>query len=87
MNAIELTTNPASDYRAAMQQAAVAYLYRHRCEHLAGDSQLLENCTGYLTQSLEVPTHLVQWSRYRAPSNISAKNLRRESNSRSAIPI
>ena len=36
---------------------------------------------------LSVPTHLVQWSRYRAPSNISAKNLRRESNSRSAIPI
>ena len=55
MNTIALTTNPASDYRAAMQQAAVAYLYRHRCEHLAGDSQLLENCTRYLTQSLEVP--------------------------------
>lgn len=60
MNAINLTTNPASDYRAAMQQAAVAYLYRHRCQHLAGDTQLLENCTRYLTLSLEVPAHLVQ---------------------------
>lgn len=60
MNAIELTTNPASDYRAAMQQAAVAYLYRHRCQHLAGDTQLLENCISYLTLSLEVPQNLVQ---------------------------
>ncbi|MGY2294995.1 hypothetical protein ACW9H7_05900 [Pseudomonas yamanorum] len=60
MNTIALTTNPASDYRAAMQQAAVAYLYRHSCEHLAGDSQLLDNCTRYLTLSLEVPPHLVQ---------------------------
>ncbi|WP_285428606.1 hypothetical protein [Pseudomonas sp. lyk4-R2A-8] len=60
MNTIPLTTNPASDYRAAMQQAAVAYLYRHRCEHLAGDCQLLDNCVRYLTLSLEVPQHLVQ---------------------------
>jgi len=60
MNTIALTTNPASDYRVAMQQAAVAYLYRHRCQHLAGDTQLLENCTRYLTLSLEVPQHLVQ---------------------------
>jgi len=60
MNTIAITTNPTSDYRAAMQQAAVAYLYRHRCEHLAGDSQLLDNCTRYLTLSLEVPQHLVQ---------------------------
>ncbi|MGY2230546.1 hypothetical protein HX780_18975 [Pseudomonas tolaasii] len=60
MNTIALTTNPTSDYRAAMQQAAVAYLYRHRCEHLDGDSQLLDNCSRYLTLSLEVPKHLVQ---------------------------
>ena len=59
MKTIALTTNPTSDYRAAMQQAAVAYLYRHRCEHLAGDSQLLDNCARYLTLSLEVPQHLV----------------------------
>lgn len=60
MKNITLTTNPTCDYRAAMQQAAVAYLYRHRCEHLAGDSQLLDNCVRYLTLSLEVPQHLVQ---------------------------
>lgn len=60
MKTIALTTNPTSDYRAAMQQAAVAYLYRHRCEHLAGDSQLLDNCARYLTLSLEVPQQLVQ---------------------------
>ncbi|QPO19590.1 hypothetical protein HXW90_08580 [Pseudomonas sp. Y39-6] len=60
MKTTPLTTNPTSDYRAAMQQAAVAYLYRHRCEHLAGDSQLLDNCARYLTLSLEVPQHLVQ---------------------------
>ncbi|MGU9822015.1 hypothetical protein [Pseudomonas sp. LF090] len=59
MKAITLTTNPASDYRAAMQQAAAAYLYRHRCEHLAGDTQLLDNCVRYLTLSLVVPQHLV----------------------------
>lgn len=60
MNAITLTANPATDYRAAMQQAGVAYLYRHRCEHLAGDSQPLENCARYLEHCLEVPQHLVQ---------------------------
>lgn len=60
MNAITLTINPTSDYRASMQQAAVAYLYRNRSLHLTGDSQLLENCIRYLAQSLEVPSHLVQ---------------------------
>ncbi|WP_065760987.1 hypothetical protein [Pseudomonas defluvii] len=60
MNAIALTENPTSDYRAAMQQAAVAYLYRQRGQHLAGDHQVLENCARYLTQSLEVPENLVQ---------------------------
>ncbi|QPG61220.1 hypothetical protein HFV04_017015 [Pseudomonas sp. BIGb0427] len=58
MNAVALTANPTSDYRAAMQQAAVAYLYRG--EHLAGDAQVLENCSRYLLHSLEVPEHLVQ---------------------------
>lgn len=60
MNAITLTINPASDYRAAMQQAAVAYLYRQSGQHLSGDHQLLENCKRYLAQSLDVPEHLVQ---------------------------
>lgn len=60
MNAITLTINPANDYRAAMQQAAVAYLYRQQGQHLTGDHLLLENCKRYLIQSLEVPEHLVQ---------------------------
>ena len=60
MNAITLTINPANDYRAAMQQAAVAYLYRQQGLHLSGDHQLLENCKQYLAQSCEVPEHLVQ---------------------------
>ena len=60
MNAITLTENPTSDYRAAMQQAAVAYLYRQNGQHLSGDHQLIENCKHYLAQVLEVPGHLVQ---------------------------
>ena len=60
MNAITLTINPTNDYRAAMQQAAVAYLYRQQGQHLSGDHQLLENCKRYLAQSLEVSEHLVQ---------------------------
>ncbi|WP_448647212.1 hypothetical protein [Pseudomonas mohnii] len=60
MNAMTLTENPASDYRAAMQQAAVAYLYRQHGQHLTGDDLVLENCKRYLSQSLEVPEHLVQ---------------------------
>ena len=60
MNAITLTINPTNDYRAAMQQAAVAYLYRQHGQHLSGDCQLIENCKRYLAQSLEVSEHLVQ---------------------------
>lgn len=60
MNAIALTLNPETNYRAAMQQAAVAFLFRSEGLHLAGDHQVLENCTQYLCQTLEVPDHLVQ---------------------------
>ena len=60
MNAITLTINPTNDYRAAMQQAAVAYLYRQQGQHLSGDHQLMDNCKRYLALSLEVPDHLVQ---------------------------
>lgn len=59
MNAINLTINPTNDYRAAMQQAAVAFLYRRQGQHLSGDHQLLENCKRYLALSLEVPDYLV----------------------------
>lgn len=60
MNAIAITTNPETNYREAMQQAAVAFLFRQQGLHLAGDHQVLENCRQYLAQSLEVPGHLVQ---------------------------
>ncbi|WP_411384144.1 hypothetical protein ACK3BK_09165 [Pseudomonas sp. L7] len=56
MNVTALHSNPETDYRAAMQQAAVAFLLRHRGEHLTGDDQVLNNCTRYLPQSLEVPS-------------------------------
>ncbi|WP_110972857.1 hypothetical protein [Pseudomonas huaxiensis] len=57
---VAITENPTNDYRAAMQQSAVAFLLRHRGEHLTGDDQVLQNCTRFLAQSLEVPAHLVQ---------------------------
>ncbi|GLO54793.1 hypothetical protein PPUJ20066_08290 [Pseudomonas putida] len=60
MNALALTLNPETDYRGAIQQAAVAFLFRREGLHLAGDQQVLENCAQYLCQSLEVPEHLVQ---------------------------
>lgn len=50
--------NAEHDYRMAMQQAGVAYLERHRGEHLAGDAKQLENLHTYLTTSLEVPQFL-----------------------------
>lgn len=60
MNAPAPAINHETHYRAAMQQAAVAFLYRREGLHLAGDNQVLENCCRFLTQSLEVPDHLVQ---------------------------
>lgn len=60
MNVLALTLNPETNYRAAMQQAALAFLFRQENLHLAGDDQVLENCTLYLCQALEVPDHLVQ---------------------------
>ncbi|WP_336872648.1 hypothetical protein [Pseudomonas juntendi] len=60
MNAIALITDHETDYRDAMQRAAVAYLFRREGLHLSGDNQVLESCRVYLAQSLEVPTHLVQ---------------------------
>ncbi|MBP2841158.1 hypothetical protein [Pseudomonas sp. PNP] len=60
MNAIALTVTHETDYRDAMQRAAVAYLFRREGLHLSGDRQVLETCSAYLAQSLEVPAHLVQ---------------------------
>ena len=59
-----------------------------RGEGQPGDIETLEQLCRFLGPGKTFCAHApVQWSRYRAPSNISAKNLRRESNSRSAIPI
>jgi hypothetical protein len=60
MNTIALLSNHETDYRDAMQRAAVAYLYRREGLHLSSDSQTLSCCSVYLTESLEVPSHLVQ---------------------------
>lgn len=60
MNALALIPNPETDYRAAMQQAAVSFLFRRDGQHLTGDNQVLENCRRYLSQSLDVPEQLVQ---------------------------
>ena len=77
MNAIALTTNPETDYRAAMQQAAVAFLFRREGLHLAGDNQVLENCRQYLGQSLEVPANLVQRIAELAVAEFESKTTKR----------
>lgn len=77
MNAVALITNHESDYRAAMQQAAVAYLFRREGLHLAGDHQVLENCRQFLGQSLEVPTHLVQRIAELAVAEFESKTTKR----------
>ena len=46
------------DYRACMQDAARAYLMRHRAEHLADSDQLFENGVRHLIVALEVPASL-----------------------------
>lgn len=77
MNAIALTTNPETDYRAAMQQAAVAFLFRREGMHLAGDNQVLDNCRAFLSLSLEVPDHLVQRIAELAVAEFESKTTKR----------
>ncbi|WP_409295376.1 hypothetical protein [Pseudomonas sp. KCJK8670] len=77
MNAVALITNHESDYRAAMQQAAVAFLFRREGLHLAGDHQVLENCRQYLGQSLEVPANLVQRIAELAVAEFESKTTKR----------
>ncbi|MGE8384888.1 MAG: hypothetical protein ACN6PL_14595 [Pseudomonas putida] len=76
MNAIALT-NHETDYRDAMQSAAVAYLFRREGLHLSGDRQVLESCSVYLTQSLEVPAHLVQRIAELAVAEFESKTTKR----------
>lgn len=77
MNAIALITDHETDYRDAMQRAAVAYLFRREGLHLSGDHQVLESCRVYLAQSLEVPTHLVQRIAELAVAEFESKTTKR----------
>ncbi|WP_445673414.1 hypothetical protein ACUDA6_27195 [Pseudomonas ceruminis] len=77
MNAIALITDHEIDYRDAMQRAAVAYLFRREGLHLSGDHQVLESCSAYLTQSLEVPSHLVQRIAELAVAEFESKTTKR----------
>ena len=47
----------AQDYRTSMQEAARAYLLRHRAEYLADSDKLFESCVHHLVVALEVPTN------------------------------
>ncbi|MDH2014405.1 hypothetical protein N5J66_10585 [Pseudomonas juntendi] len=77
MNAIALITDHETDYRDAMQRAAVAYLFRREGLHLSGDNQVLESCRVYLAKSLEVPTHLVQRIAELAVAEFESKTTKR----------
>ena len=77
MNAIALITDHETDYRDAMQRAAVAYLFRREGLHLSGDRQVLANCSAYLAQSLEVPAHLVQRIAELAVAEFESKTTKR----------
>ncbi|MBZ3664895.1 hypothetical protein [Pseudomonas monteilii] len=77
MNAIALITDHETDYRDAMQRAAVAYLFRREGLHLSGDNHVLESCCVYLAQSLEVPTHLVQRIAELAVAEFESKTTKR----------
>lgn len=77
MNAIALTTNHETNYRDAMQRAAVAYLFRREGLHLSGDHQVLDSCRVYLAQSLEVPAHLVQRIAELAVAEFESKTTKR----------
>lgn len=77
MNAIALTVNHETDYRDAMQRAAVAFLFRREGLHLSGDHQVLETCSAYLAHSLEVPAHLVQRIAELAVAEFESKTTKR----------
>lgn len=77
MNTMALLSNHETDYRDAMQRAAVAYLYRREGLHLSGDSQVLSCCSVYLAESLEVPSHLVQRIAELAVAEFESKTTKR----------
>jgi hypothetical protein len=48
------------DYRTTMQAAALAYLRRHKDQHLGDADLLFDNCVRHLCVGLEVPLFLAQ---------------------------
>jgi len=52
------TTHFAADYRTCMQDAAYAYLLRHRAEYLVDSDQLFNSAERHLIVALEVPASL-----------------------------
>ncbi|MBD9483879.1 hypothetical protein IB229_12910 [Pseudomonas sp. PDM14] len=47
--------DPAKEYRASMQRAALCFMERHQAEHLSNEAALLDRATSYLVKSLDVP--------------------------------
>jgi len=52
------TTHFAPDYRTCMQDAAHAYLLRHRAEYLVDSDRLFSSAERHLIVALEVPASL-----------------------------
>lgn len=52
------TTHFAPDYRTCMQDAAHAYLLRHRAEYLVDSDRLFISAERHLIVALEVPASL-----------------------------
>lgn len=52
------TIHFAPDYRTCMQDAAHAYLLRHRAEYLADSDRLFSSAERHLIVGLEVPASL-----------------------------
>lgn len=51
--------NP-QEYRASMQQAALAFLERHQGEHLGEDQLLFTRAVNHLHSTLDVPKYLAE---------------------------
>lgn len=60
MNTATPVIEPAQEYRASMQQAALTFLERHQAEHLGDDALLFTRAVRHLTTSLEVPLYMAE---------------------------
>ncbi|CAI8907305.1 hypothetical protein [Pseudomonas zeae] len=54
------TIHFAPDYRTCMQDAAHAYLLRHRAEYLVDSDRLFSSAEHHLIVALEVPANLAE---------------------------